>query len=274
MARALFIGVGLVLLLSLLPHGVSQGFALQNQNRRKKRTPVQPQVREVQTVAGASDEWLGQISNPLTLVVTVKEDRTVYLNKDAEGTLGDLSTLRRRLENLFEQRRQMGAFRPGTSEVEKLLVVKSFPYLREDELAKVVAEVKAAGAEPVQVMTEEQYQAALNYWKVRLAPPKPVSAEERKRIQSMGPINGGVLNGKAISLPKPVTPARVRVKATVTVQIVVDEEGKVISARAVSGHPSLHAAAVQAARQARFSRTLLSGVPVKVSGVVVYHFNQ
>ena len=52
----------------------------------------------------------------------------------------------------------------------------------------------------------------------------------------------------------------------------MDEEGKVISASAVGGHPLLQQAAVQAARQARFSPTKLSGKPVRVSGVVTYNF--
>ncbi len=88
-------------------------------------------------------------------------------------------------------------------------------------------------------------------------------------------ISGGVLNGKATSLPKPTYPplARTaRASGTVTVQVVIDETGKVIDARAVSGHPLLQPAAVQAARQARFSPTLLSGKPVRVSGVLTYNF--
>ncbi|MFS8087085.1 MAG: TonB family protein [Acidobacteriota bacterium] len=52
----------------------------------------------------------------------------------------------------------------------------------------------------------------------------------------------------------------------------VDEEGKVISAHALSGHPLLQAAAIAAARQARFSPTKLSGQPVKVTGVLIYNF--
>jgi outer membrane biosynthesis protein TonB len=56
------------------------------------------------------------------------------------------------------------------------------------------------------------------------------------------------------------------------VQIIVDEGGRVISARAISGHPLLRAAAESAARQAKFSPTLLSGTPVKVTGIIVYNF--
>ena len=88
-------------------------------------------------------------------------------------------------------------------------------------------------------------------------------------------VSGGVLNGKAISKPQPAYPpiARAaRASGTVTVQIVVGEDGRVISASAVSGHPLLQQSAVAAAREARFSPTLLSGQPVKVSGFITYNF--
>jgi TonB family protein len=100
------------------------------------------------------------------------------------------------------------------------------------------------------------------------APPKPP--------RRTAPISGGVLNGKAISLPRPPYPAiarSARASGTVIVQVTVDEEGRVISARAVSGHPLLQAAAVQAAYGARFSPTQLSGQPVKVTGTLSYHFS-
>jgi protein TonB len=84
-----------------------------------------------------------------------------------------------------------------------------------------------------------------------------------------------VLNGKAISLPKPAYPPIARAahaSGTVTVQVLIDENGSVVSAKAVSGHPLLQAVAVAAARQARFSPTKLSGQPVKVTGVIQYNF--
>ncbi len=58
----------------------------------------------------------------------------------------------------------------------------------------------------------------------------------------------------------------------VVVQVTVDESGNVMAAKAVSGHPLLQAAAVAAARQARFTPTLLSGKPVKISGMITYDF--
>jgi TonB family protein len=100
-------------------------------------------------------------------------------------------------------------------------------------------------------------------------PPKPSPPSPPKTI------SGGVLNGKAISKPQPAYPAIARAakaSGTVTVQVLVDESGKVVSAHAVSGHPLLQQSAVSAARQARFSPTLLSGQPVKVSGVITYNF--
>ena len=63
-------------------------------------------------------------------------------------------------------------------------------------------------------------------------------------------VNGGVLNGKAISLPKPGYPEAAKsngVGGAVSVQVLIDEQGKVITAGAVSGHPILHDAARDAA---------------------------
>ena len=100
----------------------------------------------------------------------------------------------------------------------------------------------------------------------------PVATPERSTPKTVA---GGVLNGKAISLPKPAYPpaARaVRASGVVQVQVLIDETGRVISASAASGHPLLQAAAVAAARGARFSPTLLSGQPVKVSGIITYNF--
>jgi protein TonB len=84
-----------------------------------------------------------------------------------------------------------------------------------------------------------------------------------------------VLNGSAINLPKPSYPESaksVRAQGLVVVEVVIDTNGKVISARAVSGPSVLQQAAVQAAQQARFSPTTLSGQPVRVAGTINYNF--
>jgi protein TonB len=89
------------------------------------------------------------------------------------------------------------------------------------------------------------------------------------------PVSGGVLNGTAITLPPPVYPdaaKRMRTQGIVTVDVILDESGKVVSANASTGPAILRDAAVQAALKARFSPTKLSGQPVKVSGVIHYKF--
>jgi TonB family protein len=104
--------------------------------------------------------------------------------------------------------------------------------------------------------------------------PPPVAVRTPKPL--LKPISGGVLNGKAIDLPKPVYPPVARTSRAygmVTVEVVINEAGKVISAKATSGHVLLRAAAVQAAQGARFSPTLLSGQPVKVAGEINYNFS-
>ena len=103
-------------------------------------------------------------------------------------------------------------------------------------------------------------------------PPAPPKVELPK-----APISGGVMTGRATSLPKPVYSVAARsvgAQGKVTVQITVDEAGKVISARALDGHPLLRAAAVEAAWKAKFDPTLLTGMPVKVTGIISYNFTR
>jgi hypothetical protein len=85
------------------------------------------------------------------------------------------------------------------------------------------------------------------------------------------PISGGMLNGKAIYLPLPEVPAG-EATGVVLVQVLIDEQGSVVDARALSGPQHLHVPAVNAARLARFSPTLMMGEPVRVSGTLSYSF--
>jgi protein TonB len=89
------------------------------------------------------------------------------------------------------------------------------------------------------------------------------------------PVSGGVLNGKAVSLPQPPYPPIARAakaSGTVVIQVLVDENGNVVEARPVSGHPLLQAISVSTARSAKFSPTKINGEPVKVTGVITYKF--
>ncbi|HKP80997.1 MAG TPA: energy transducer TonB [Pyrinomonadaceae bacterium] len=83
-----------------------------------------------------------------------------------------------------------------------------------------------------------------------------------------------VINSRAVSLPRPSYPKlalQIGLQGTVTVQVLIDEDGRVLSAKG-TGHPLLVPEAEKAAKQARFSQTMISGVPVKVSGVITYNF--
>jgi TonB family protein len=107
------------------------------------------------------------------------------------------------------------------------------------------------------------------------AKPETTDANGTTAQAKRKPIAGGVLNGKALVLPKPDYPIDARTAGAagaVAVQVTVDETGMVIEAKAISGHPLLQAPSVSAALQARFSPTSLMGEPVKVTGVLVFNF--
>ncbi|HSQ25014.1 MAG TPA: energy transducer TonB [Pyrinomonadaceae bacterium] len=98
--------------------------------------------------------------------------------------------------------------------------------------------------------------------------PQPVKASTHK-------VPSTVLISKVISLPPPVYPVMAKQTHTqgpVNVQILVDEQGKVISAQVVTGNPMLTPAAKDAAMRARFTPTVLNGQPVKIQGVITYNF--
>ncbi|MBA2378113.1 MAG: TonB family protein [Blastocatellia bacterium] len=87
----------------------------------------------------------------------------------------------------------------------------------------------------------------------------------------------GVINSLATHLPHPPYPETAKamgVEGNVSVQVTINEAGRVTSATAVDGHPTLRTAAARAARQARFTPTYLNNVPVKVTGMIVYRFQR
>jgi TonB family protein len=160
--------------------------------------------------------------------------------------------------------------------------------------AKALSEYKFKGADGVEETTPVhpalQEAAEKAAWGARFSPTK-LSGEPVKVSGTIiynfvsspladdktmpRPVNGGILNGKAVSLPVPSYPetaSAVKAGGAVSVQVTIDESGSVISATAVSGHPILRAASVDAAKLAKFAPTLLDGHPVKVMGIVTYNF--
>lgn len=107
---------------------------------------------------------------------------------------------------------------------------------------------------------------------VRVNAAQDVRPEPPKLIRK----SGGVFQTSATTRVEPVYPPlakAARINGSVVVEMTADEEGNVISARAISGHPLLKDSAVAAAKDWKFSPTLLSGVPVKVIGTITFNFN-
>jgi TonB family protein len=101
-------------------------------------------------------------------------------------------------------------------------------------------------------------------------PPPPPEQKPKPLIISKGPVNG-----EALLLPKPAYPEMakaIRLQGKVNIQVLIDEMGKVVSAKAVDGHPAFRKVSEEAAFKARFSPTRLGDQAVKVSGVITYNF--
>jgi outer membrane biosynthesis protein TonB len=106
-------------------------------------------------------------------------------------------------------------------------------------------------------------------------PLKTVPAVRGQETYISNPEGKKAINGYATYLPKPAYPRAasvVKASGAVLVQVLIDEIGRVVSAEAISGHPLLRAASVNAAREAKFGQTRLQGMPVQVSGIVTYNF--
>jgi len=100
---------------------------------------------------------------------------------------------------------------------------------------------------------------------IRPGSPSPPSAATPSRN-----LNGSVLNGMAVSLPRPVYPPmakQIGASGQVRVQVSVDGSGNVVSARAISGHPLLRSAAESAARQSKMRTDAAN-----TTGQIVYNF--
>ncbi len=99
--------------------------------------------------------------------------------------------------------------------------------------------------------------------------PKPTPAQA-KMIRTTSVLQGSAI--RRVQPPYPPIAKAAHVQGAVQVQIEISEQGQVISAVVLSGHPLLRDASAQAARQWLWKPTLLSDVPVKVQGVLTFNF--
>ncbi len=131
--------------------------------------------------------------------------------------------------------------------------------------------------DPRLTRTADRYRC-LFYQSERMDKLKAFDAERSSRYKSDK--EGGavdIINGRALSLPKPPYPPEakaVRAKGIVVIKVTIDESGGVVKAEDMCGGYSwLVRAATEAAFKARFSPTMLSGQPVKVTGLITYKFS-
>lgn len=225
--------------------------------------------------------------NPLTLQLKFAgSNKDFLLNQEHYDNFGALVNT---LKKILEDREYNGLFEEGTNDIYQIITLPAFQSTIDDynskkiyveDLEKLVDDLRIAGFQRLELDTNEENQAPAirqlpTRFNTRGGSESSSSNDQSKRKDVPKTISGGVLNGKAIDLAKPAYPAAaraVRASGSVNVQVTVDEKGDVISANAVSGHPLLRSAAVNAARNAKFSPTLLSGQAVQVTGVIVYNF--
>ncbi len=116
-----------------------------------------------------------------------------------------------------------------------------------------------------------------SYISMEPSAPTPIRVESKQpsNVDEDQPVVEGPLHGKETTLVKPAYPARAKsegVSGKVTVAVLVNKQGLVVSARALNGHPLLKVAAVVAARKAKFSPEKLADQRSKISGTITYSF--
>ena len=103
--------------------------------------------------------------------------------------------------------------------------------------------------------------------------PKITTVSETSNPDS--PVNIGALNNLAVTLAKPVYPQiaqKMNIQGQVTVQITLDAEGKVLSAKAADGPQMLRTPSEDAARNSKFNPARVGNQPVKATGFIIYSF--
>ncbi|MGI8731966.1 MAG: biopolymer transporter ExbD [Pyrinomonadaceae bacterium] len=111
------------------------------------------------------NEDLSQLKpNPLTLVVSISSDLQLKLNQDAMGSVNDTGYLSQRLAQVFQQRKEQRAYKPGMEmstevpeqdRIEKTVFIKAPRGMRYEHVVKVIDAIKGAGANPVGLQVDD-----------------------------------------------------------------------------------------------------------------------
>jgi hypothetical protein len=260
--------------ISKLPSGTV--FAVVSLSGIKSNPALYTEMQRVNSYVDAfKDIFTPKIRKGAIAKLTLAGNTTLqgHAGRDYRMTLGDLSGT----AQVYATRRRFYAIvhlSPKKEDEIQKEFLASFTLPDKIETAAVATAVPpATGVEAAPQPKEAAKDAA-----------KEEGTAESKAAETPGqpgkraPISAGVLNGKALSLPKPEIPPDAKAAGAadgvVVVQVMIDEQGTVTEAKAISGPPLLQQVSVNAAMQAKFSPTLLQGEPVKVTGVLVFNFGQ
>jgi periplasmic protein TonB len=103
-------------------------------------------------------------------------------------------------------------------------------------------------------------------------PPPPPRAAAR-RIVRVGSNLKGPRQLYSVQPDYPILAKQERISGAVVINAVIDEQGNVVQAHALTGHPLLIPAALKAVLQWKYEPTLLNGTPVAVEMEVTVHFS-
>lgn len=152
------------------------------------------------------------------------------------------------------------------------------------ELEKALADYRNAvevdpANEPAKAMVKkisDQLEQAKAAERAAAAPP-PTPKPEPPPIKVPESVSlGNLFGANAVRMGKPLyspIAQRSRIEGKVMVEVTLDTEGNVTSAKAVSGHQLLRQSAEDAAKKSKFRPASFNGQPIKGTGVITYNFS-
>ena len=92
---------------------------------------------------------------PLTLIVELQGDSTIFLNREQYGNFSNMSPLKDKLEEVFREREENGVFREGSNEVEKTVFIVAPDTVKFSDVIKLIQSVAESGASPIGLQIED-----------------------------------------------------------------------------------------------------------------------
>jgi len=128
-------------------------------------TPLKPSrfQADIPTQRDPNEDLSKLKPNPLTLV-SISNDLQLKLNQDSIGSVNDTGPLGLRLTQLFQQRKQTRAFKPGMEtrsdlpdeeRLEKTVFVKAPRSVKYGDVVKVIDAIKGSGANPIGLQVDD-----------------------------------------------------------------------------------------------------------------------